>query len=43
MTNEYSIDGTTLKQRIEAIPESFIDAWQEIMQILGDYSFMVNL
>ena len=28
MTKEYSIKGTTLRQRIE-IPESFIRAWQD--------------
>ena len=29
MTKEYSIEGTTLRQHIEAIPKSFIDAWQD--------------
>ena len=29
MTKEYSIEGTTLRQRIEAIPESVIEAQQD--------------
>ena len=40
MTKEYSIEGTTLRQRIEAIPESFIRAWQDDH---ADIWRMVNL
>ena len=40
MSKEYSIEGTTLRQRIEAIPESFIDAWQDDY---ADMRRMVNL
>jgi hypothetical protein len=29
MTKEYSIEGTTLRQHIEAIPESVIEAYQD--------------
>ena len=40
MTKEYSIEGTTLRQRIEAIPESAMEAWQNDY---ADMRRMVNL